>query len=308
MTKVAKSGSPARKVTKRAVTDSAKDAAPEVADQLPVAESAEQTRFRRAQEIVNGFDLPVRTKLFVVEYTKDMNGTQAAIRAGYSVKTAQEQSSQQLSKLMVKQAVDAVMNDRIEQGIFDGDMVISRWVEISQANPNSLTQYRRVNCRYCWGEGHRYQFTPAEMEDAKQALDDSNAKRILDELPELDWDDKGGLGFVGNRDPHPECPECWGEGVGRPFFTDTRKLGRESLPLYAGVKQTKDGLEIQMHNQTDALDKLARHFGLYKDKLADAVEKSYTREALEERFAGAMQRAQERQRQVDEERGTVVNG
>jgi len=110
------------------------------------------------------------------------------------------------------------------------------------------------------------------------------------------------MGFVGNRDPHSECPECWGEGVGRPFLTDIRKLGRESLQLYAGVKQTKDGLEIQMHNQADALDKLARHFGLYKDKLADAVEKSYTREALEERFAGAMQRAQERQRQVDEER------
>ena len=304
MTKVTKSGTPARKATKRAVKESAKDVAPEVS----ADDSAAQARLRRAQEIVNGFDLPPKVKLFVVEYTKDMNGTQAAIRAGYSAKTAQEQSSQHLSKLMVKQAVDAVMNDRIEQGIFDGDMVISRWVEISQANPNSLTQYRRVNCRYCWGEGHRYQFTPAEMEDAKLALFDSNAKRVLDELPELEWDDKGGLGFVGNRDPHPGCPECWGEGVGRPFFTDTRKLGRESLPLYAGVKQTKDGLEIQMHNQTDALDKLARHFGLYKDKLADAVEKSYTREALEERFAGAMQRAQERQRQVDEERGTVVNG
>jgi hypothetical protein len=304
MTKVTKSGPPARKATKKAVKAPAQDAAPDVS----VDDSAAQARLRRAQEIVNGFDLPPKVRLFVVEYAKDMNGTQAAIRAGYSAKTAQEQSSQHLSKLMVKQAVDAVMNDRIEQGIFDGDMVISRWVEISQANPNSLTQYRRVNCRYCWGEGHRYQFTPAEMEDAKQALDDSNAKRALDELPELEWDDKGGLGFVGNRDPHPECPECWGEGVGRPFFTDTRKLGRESLPLYAGVKQTKDGLEIQMHNQSDALDKLARHFGLYKDKLADAVEKSYTREALEERFAGAMQRAQERQRQVDEERGTVLNG
>jgi hypothetical protein len=304
MTKVTKSGPPARKATKKAVKVPTKDTAPEVS----VDDSAAQVRLRRAQEIINGFDLPPRTRLFVVEYTKDMNGTQAATRAGYSAKTANEQSARLLANVSVKQAVDAVMNDRIEQGIFDGDMVISRWVEISQANPNCLTQYRRVNCRYCWGEGHRYQFTPAEMEDAKQALFDTNAKRVLDELPELEWDDKGGLGFVGNRDPHPECPECWGEGVGRPFFTDTRKLGRESLPLYAGVKQTKDGLEIQMHNQTDALDKLARHFGLYKDKLADAVEKSYTREALEERFAGAMLRAQERQRQVDEERGTAANG
>lgn len=62
-----------------------------------------------------------------------------------------------------------------------------------------------------------------------------------------------------------------------------------------------------MHNQTGALDKLARHSGLYKDKLADAVEMSNTREALEERFAGAMLRAQERRRQVDEERGLAEN-
>ncbi|WP_052135230.1 terminase small subunit [Collimonas arenae] len=159
MTKVTKSGTPARKATKKGAKDPAKDAAPEVlAD-----DSSAQARLRRAQEIVNGFDLPPKVKLFVVEYTKDMNGTQAAIRAGYSVKTANEQVAQHLAKLSIKQAVDAVMSDRIEQGIFDGDMVISRWVEISQANPNSLTQYWRVNCRYCWGEGHRYQFTPAEM-------------------------------------------------------------------------------------------------------------------------------------------------
>jgi phage terminase small subunit len=308
MTNVRKKAAVTSKAKKGAVKILAKDVITGITDPLPPDESVEQARLRRAQEIINGYELPPKAKLFVTEYTKDMNGTQAAIRAGYARKTAQEQSSRLLSNVMVKQAVDSIMNDRIEQGIFDGDMVISRWVEISQANPNSLTQYRRVNCRYCWGEGHRYQFTPAEMEDAKQVLADANAKRALDELPELAWDDKGGLGFVGNRDPHPECPECWGEGVGRPFFTDTRKLDRDSLPLYAGVKQTKDGLEIQMHNQTDALDKLARHFGLYKDKLADVIAGNYTKEALEERFAGAMQRAQERQRQVDAERGLGENG
>lgn len=42
---------------------------------------------------------------FVREYLVDRNGTQAAIRAGYSERTAQEQSSQLLSKLMVKEAV-----------------------------------------------------------------------------------------------------------------------------------------------------------------------------------------------------------
>jgi phage terminase small subunit len=168
MTKITKLGTPARKAIKGIVETQAKGSAPDVAGQLPVAESAEQARFRRAQEIVNGFNLAPRIKLFVMEYTKDMSGTQAAIRAGYLAKTANEQAAQHLAKLSIKQAIDAVMNDRIEQGIFDGDMVISRWVEISQANPNSLTQYRWVNCRYCWGEGHRYQFTPAEIDQASK--------------------------------------------------------------------------------------------------------------------------------------------
>ena len=42
---------------------------------------------------------------FCQEYVIDLNATQAAIRAGYSPKTAQEQSSRLLSKVMVQQKV-----------------------------------------------------------------------------------------------------------------------------------------------------------------------------------------------------------
>lgn len=45
--------------------------------------------------------LTARQELFVLEYLKDLNGTQAAIRAGYSPRTAQEQSSRLLSNVMV---------------------------------------------------------------------------------------------------------------------------------------------------------------------------------------------------------------
>lgn len=47
-----------------------------------------------------------RQKLFATEYLKDRNATQAAIRAGYSPKTAQEQSSRLLSNVMVRAFVD----------------------------------------------------------------------------------------------------------------------------------------------------------------------------------------------------------
>ena len=42
---------------------------------------------------------------FVVEYLVDLNATQAAIRAGYSPKTAQEQSSRLLSNVIIQQEV-----------------------------------------------------------------------------------------------------------------------------------------------------------------------------------------------------------
>lgn len=48
-----------------------------------------------------------KQRLFVLEYLKDLNGKQAAIRAGYSEKTAEVQASQTLRILKVAQAVKA---------------------------------------------------------------------------------------------------------------------------------------------------------------------------------------------------------
>ena len=44
--------------------------------------------------------LTCRQELFILEYAKDLNATQAAIRAGYSAKTASAQASRLLKKVM----------------------------------------------------------------------------------------------------------------------------------------------------------------------------------------------------------------
>lgn len=49
--------------------------------------------------------LSPRQDRFVAEYLIDLNATQAAIRAGYSKKTAQEQGSRLLSNAMVAEAI-----------------------------------------------------------------------------------------------------------------------------------------------------------------------------------------------------------
>ncbi len=51
--------------------------------------------------------LPPQRRRFVQEYLVDVNGTQAAIRAGYSEKTAKIQASQLLTYLNVSQAIEA---------------------------------------------------------------------------------------------------------------------------------------------------------------------------------------------------------
>lgn len=52
-------------------------------------------------------ELTNKQQRFVEEYLVDANGTQAAIRAGYSVKTANEQASGLLAKANIAEAVAA---------------------------------------------------------------------------------------------------------------------------------------------------------------------------------------------------------
>ncbi len=61
---------------------------------------------------------------FISEYPKDCNGTQAAIRAGYSPKTAQEQSSRLLSNVKVREAIDKALRERAERVEIDADWVV----------------------------------------------------------------------------------------------------------------------------------------------------------------------------------------
>ncbi len=61
---------------------------------------------------------------FVEEYLLDLNATQAAIRAGYSKKTANEQGSQLLAKLSIRQAVAEAQAIRAKRTEITQDEVI----------------------------------------------------------------------------------------------------------------------------------------------------------------------------------------
>lgn len=71
-----------------------------------------------------------KQKLFVEEYLIDLNATQAAIRAGYSPDTAQEQSSRLLSNVMIKRAVDKAMAERSKRTGINQDRVLQELARI----------------------------------------------------------------------------------------------------------------------------------------------------------------------------------
>ena len=56
-----------------------------------------------------------KQRRFVEEYLIDLNATQAAIRAGYSAKTAQEQGARLLLNAMVKSAINAGLAQKQEK-------------------------------------------------------------------------------------------------------------------------------------------------------------------------------------------------
>lgn len=76
--------------------------------------------------------LTQKQRLFVDEYLIDLNATQAAIRAGYSKKTAGQIGDENLKKPQIAQAIKDAMDSRNKRAQIDADYVLRRLVEIDQ--------------------------------------------------------------------------------------------------------------------------------------------------------------------------------
>jgi hypothetical protein len=81
---------------------------------------------------------------FVAEYLLDYNATQAAIRAGYSVKTAQEQGSRLSCNVMVAEAIAAAQADRSERLGLTVDDVVARLTAIINGEASGVRTSDRL--------------------------------------------------------------------------------------------------------------------------------------------------------------------
>ncbi|MFY4004906.1 terminase small subunit [Achromobacter denitrificans] len=206
---------------------------------------------------------------FIDEYLVDLNGAHAAKRAGYSAKSAKEIAYELLGKPVVAEAIAAAKAERSKRVQVDQDAILRNLLAAAHADRNGLTEFRRVCCRHCHGAGFQYQRTQGEM--ARDKAD--HARRLAEHKADSKkphpgrFQAQGGVGYHKLRDPHPDCPECFGEGVGETFFKDTRKLSPEQRAIFEGVEQTRDGLKFKTMGRAEANALLMRHEGMLQDKV-----------------------------------------
>lgn len=253
------------------MTKEAKEKKPERKAKVTPEEDAPKTAMEQ---------LTPKDQVFVREYLKHLNPTKAALAAGYTMSLARSRVFQWVanpeSKPLVYAAIQEEMEKRAIRTQITADKVLERYWMIATADPNELTQVRRLNCRHCNGIDHEFQWK--DEEEFEQALKSviAEEKAIQKDDPDYRADyptDAGGYGYSPLNDPHPDCPRCYGEGKVDLYLSDTRCLSPQGQALYAGAKYTKNGIEIMMHDRKVALDQVARHLGMFNDKLTLANDK-----------------------------------
>ena len=79
--------------------------------------------------------MTAKQERFVEEYLIDLNATQAAIRAGYSPKTANEQGARLLAKVSVQTAISKAQAERSRRTGINQDRVIRELAKVAFLNP-----------------------------------------------------------------------------------------------------------------------------------------------------------------------------
>jgi phage terminase small subunit len=208
---------------------------------------------------------------FTQEYLVDLSGTKAYLRASpdASYDTAGSEAARLLATPRIAQEIQRLMDERAAITGVTADRVLFKLWERATADVRELVEYRIGSCRYCWGIYNQYQYTDAEFSAAqdKHIREQADKARKKDGYEPVPFPEKGGCGYVHDRPPNPECPECWGRGQGEPVIHDTRGYSDGAKAIYGGIKLTKDGVNVIVESRTDALQLIGRHLGMWNDKI-----------------------------------------
>lgn len=112
-------------------------------------------------------------RIFCNEYVIDRNGARAAIRAGYSPKTARSKASQLLTNINVKKYVEERLGDAIKRLEIQQDRVYRELVRVGLANIQDVVS---------WSDGRvTFKDSAALNEDITAAV--TEVKRTVKKIP-----------------------------------------------------------------------------------------------------------------------------
>lgn len=85
--------------------------------------------------------LTLKQQRFVDEYLIDLNATQAAIRAGYSKRTANEQAARLLAKVSVQEALQNARKAQVKRTHINADRVLEEYAKIAFSNIQDFAEF-----------------------------------------------------------------------------------------------------------------------------------------------------------------------
>ena len=165
-----------------------------------------------AKQVDKKKSLTAKQAAFVAEYLVDLNATQAAIRAGYSAKTADRIGPDLLGKTCVAESIQKAMQKREARTEITQDRVLQEYAKLAFLDPR----------RFYDADGNLIDIPnlPADVAAAISGMDIAVEKAGSDES-------------------------------GNPVFAQVRK--------------------IKLADKKGALDSVARHLGMFNDKISQTI-------------------------------------
>ncbi len=164
-------------------------------------------------------ELTAKQQRFKEEFLVDLNATQAAIRAGYSEKTAYSQGQRLLKNVEVQAAIRQAMQERSERTQITQDQVLREFAVVGFATMGNYLDF---------GDDGQVRLDFSDLTPEELA--------VISEI---------------TQSVHTE-------GKGDDAKTVTR-------------------IKFKLHNKLSALDSMARHLGMYNDKLVVGVDESVSK-------------------------------
>lgn len=135
--------------------------------------------------------LTKQQKRFAKEYVKDLNGTQAAIRASYSPKTAREQAARLLTKVNIVEFIQELQKKRSDKLEIDAEYVLKRHVEIDEMDIIDIMDHDgNITKLSEWPKVWRQFITGIEISELKKLSSGEDKDAVLSLVKKIKWPDK----------------------------------------------------------------------------------------------------------------------